>query len=192
MRPRLWLWGRERGRGHRTEAATFSGLEAEVEINIHEGWSLVTSGSLSRVFHSKLKHYILATSSSTVFLCIIMVFTSCNPAVYCIWIVWIFTSSLAVCWYLFCWKFRGRLRAFPTGDIITNSTLYCRLLREHNQQLLIGRQHIRVLIPLCGKAVELKWFVLYSVSMWIKNLWIVCWLLYIPRSLFVVASCLYH
>jgi thiopurine S-methyltransferase len=32
------------------------------------------------------------------------------------------------------------------------------LLKENVDQLFAGRHHIRILVPLCGKAIELKWF----------------------------------
>lgn len=47
------------------------------------------------------------------------------------------------------------------------SLLFCRLLQKYLDVLLNGRRGLRIFFPLCGKAVEMKW---YSTDYKSKNL----------------------
>jgi thiopurine S-methyltransferase len=46
---------------------------------------------------------------------------------------------------------QGRIKGFHESDLNI-------LLLQHIDELIAGRQNIRVFIPLCGKALEIKWF----------------------------------
>lgn len=66
--------------------------------------------------------------------------------------VWALPGMLCSTWLALCWHPHSLL-------MLSETALFpCRLLQKHLDLLVNGRSGLRIFFPLCGKAVDMKWY----------------------------------